>query len=143
MKQTFEEHDEKESEFLSTLMHLAEMSEQELLESTSVYMHKYGAYLRTLDQGHLQEPTDRCFKWVAMSFIFFEGTLQYHPEVLAKLCVKSCMRLVDQIQAYHNFGGNTMQCRVIANIMFKNYVKINTPLTSSANTMKQDKVNSR
>ena len=48
-----------------------ELTEEQMLETTTFYYQKYGKYTDTLDRGWLNVPTDNACQWTFFAYTFF------------------------------------------------------------------------
>ena len=111
-------------------------SELELLDCTKFYYRENQAYFDKLNKGFLSIPDDSTFEFASLVFIFFDQSL----DIIPKLCRKSCMNIIKDIRAHHDFHVTDKQVKVITNIMFSNFVKNNTPKSDKEINMKIKKL---
>ena len=111
-------------------------SELELLDCTKFYYRENQAYFDKLNKGFLSIPDDSTFEFASLVFIFFDQSL----DIIPKLCRKSCMNIIKDIRAHHDFHVTDKQVKVITNIMFSNFVKNNTPKSEKEINMKIEKL---
>ena len=107
----------------------SELSEIDLLDSTTIYNEKYGQYLRSADRGGLNVPLDNAVQWAIFSFIMFNI-------VKVKTYQKSLTNLFVLVSNYYEFGMKEHHGRILANIFFNNLCKSITPKSGKEPALK-------
>ena len=124
--ETLEESMKKETKM--ALVHIAGYvtrrdpapSEDELLDVTTFYYKKFGGYTSSLDRGNLNVPTDKAVQWCIFCTILFNS-------VKNSVCRSSLMKMFSLISEHYEFGMKEHHCRILSNILIKNFCRESTP----------------
>ena len=103
--------------------------EKESFDDTLLYYQEYGAYLKSLNRGGLQIPSDNIVQWVIFCHIFFK-------EIPSGKCRKFHIKMFLFIADNYSFEVTKKQCQVLSNILMKNFAVINTPSSTKEKCLK-------
>ena len=107
----------------------AEMTEEELLGTTTFYYQKFGKYTDTLDRGWLNVPTDNACQWTFLSYLMFNAVKNH-------VCRKSLSAIFMDISTSFGFGMMSHHARILSNIFFNNHCKLMNPRSTKETKLK-------
>ena len=90
------------------------------IDDTQYYYQKFGSFLKNLDRGGLNVPTDTYCQWTVLCYIMFHS-------VQDVTCRKSLSKLFLSISEKYNFGITRAKSYILCNIFFKNYSLLFSP----------------
>ena len=83
-------------------------------DDTQFYFHNFGSFLKTMDRGGLNIPTDSYCQWVILCYIMFNS-------VKGVTCRRSLNNLFLLVSDRYDFKISRKQCYRLCNIFFKSY----------------------
>ena len=106
-----------------------ELTEEQMLETTTFYYQKYGKYTDTLDRGWLNVPTDNACQWTFFAYLMFNAVKDH-------VCRKSLSTIFVDISNTFGFGMNSHHSRILSNILFNNHCKLMNPRSTKQTKLK-------
>ena len=99
------------------------------IDDTQYYYQKFGSFLKNLDRGGLNAPTDTYCQWTVLCYIMFHS-------VQDVTCRKSLSKLFLSISEKYNFGITRAKSYILCNIFFKNYSLLFSPKSDKGCALK-------
>ena len=106
-----------------------ELSEEELLGQTNYYFQRYGDYVKSLDKGGLNIPSDIACQWAIFSYIIFDS-------VKDNVCRHSLTNILLYVSEFFEFEMQRQHCVILTNILLKNNCIVSTPLSTKEGALK-------
>ena len=85
------------------------------VDNTTLYYQKFGSFLKNIDRGGLEIPTDTYCQWTVLCYIMFYS-------VKDVTCKKSLRNVFLLISEKFGFGIAVAKCHILCNTFFKNYI---------------------
>jgi len=106
-----------------------ELSEEEMLQTTTFYYQKFGEYTDKMDRGWLNVPTDNACQWAFFAYLIFNCVKNH-------VCRKSLCTIFMEISKAFGFHMTMVHARILSNILFNNHCKLMNPRSTKETKLK-------